>query len=493
MTACSRNVKGSSGVNFAKQLADRNAPAQAQRRFKSSAAPKGTKLATGYHDRTRDRQEEENDDERGKRIKALEEQVKLGQIDQETFERLRDTITGGDISATHLVKGLDRQLLERVRRGENVMDEAPKGQPVVNEDEEFEALEQKEVAPVAKEKTIKKGEMAPPPPGSGVKRSRDAILAELKASRKAAAEAAAAAEPQLGSKFRRIGRDPGAPRIEIDERGREVLLVKGPDGKIKRKVRKAPVPTAERALLEVDKTAKPLGIEESLLPLKPLSPPSDDDDDDDIFEGVGAEYDPLADLGSDSSGDSEGEEGEVSESKGRVNVGTGTASANEEQKVDADTVLKAKQSTARRNYFNDSSTTENMLEAPTNPLQDPSILAALQHASRKAELQDGEEGSGKDAEQEARLKRRAAMLASADRDMDDLDMGFGSSRFDDAAEGEDAERVKLSQWKGTADEKDDDGKLQDRGGKQRKRGPKKRKGDKNNAADVMSVIERRQG
>jgi hypothetical protein len=94
---------------------------------------------------------------------------------------------------------------------------------------------------------------------------------------------------------------------------------------------------------------------------------------------------------------------------------------------------------------------------------------------------------------EARLKKRAAELAASDRDMDDLDMGFGASRFDDADDMErEGEKVKFSQWKGLgADAEDEDGE----GGardvkKQRKRAPKKKRGDKNKVEDVLNVMER---
>lgn len=76
-------------------------------------------------------------------------------------------------------------------------------------------------------------------------------------------------------------------------------------------------------------------------------------------------------------------------------------------------------------------------------------------------------------------------------------MGFGSSRFDDAEEmaGE-GERVKLSKWKGlktlTGEDEGDDDEEGEGGGskKKRKRGGGKRKGDKNDAGDVLKVMER---
>ena len=75
----------------------------------------------------------------------------------------------------------------------------------------------------------------------------------------------------------------------------------------------------------------------------------------------------------------------------------------------------------------------------------------------------------------------------ADRDDEDLDMGFGTSRFADEEDFDDS-KVKLSTW----GDKDDDGEGQSKGGQsKRKRGPKKRKGDANNAADVLRVMEAR--
>ena len=147
----SRTVKGGAGVDFARQVAERNAANNPSKKFKSSAAPKGTRLAAGYQDRTLERRNIEDDD-RGARILALEQQVKLGQLDQATYEALRDQITGGDVAATHLVKGLDRKLLERVRKGEDVLggDQKESAEDV---DEELDRLEEMEVERIEREKT----------------------------------------------------------------------------------------------------------------------------------------------------------------------------------------------------------------------------------------------------------------------------------------------------------------------------------------------------
>ena len=147
----------------------------------------------------------DEEDDKARRVKALEEMVKLGQMERATFEALRDEIVGGDIKNVHLVKGLDRKLLERVRRGENVLssaEETAKGATInldsteidtpstsIDVDEEFEKLEERAIQPIAKQEKSKQGEMALPKE-AGKKRNRDDILRELRESRLTAAQAA---------------------------------------------------------------------------------------------------------------------------------------------------------------------------------------------------------------------------------------------------------------------------------------------------------------
>ncbi|OJD37017.1 red-like protein [Diplodia corticola] len=512
-----RTVRGGPGLDFQRQLAEQRAGEhRPAKRFKSSAAPKGSRLAAGYTDRARarvgDGDDEDEDaaapggDDRARRVKALEESFKLGQIDQATFENLRDQITGGDVSATHLIKGLDRKLLERVRRGEDVLGtgggrSAAEKEPEPDVEEEFEKLEEKEIAPVVREKKEKKGETAL----AGTKRTRDAILAELKAQRKAAAEAKAAAQPQLGSKFRRIGRDNGTfPRIERDDKGREVLLTLDEDGNVKRKVRKVKVDAenegkAPSGLLMPDKDAKPLGME---VPEHAKVPIEEDEDDGDIFEGVGDTYDPLAGIGDDDSSDEDEEDGakepEPSESKDAAKSPSSTADEADAAAMPPPPKPSEPTSIPKTNYFGDtpSKDTSSITGPPSNPLTDPTILAAIRKARdiNPEKLRGDEDDDGakkKDPEEEARLKKRAEMLSLRDRDLEDMDMGFGSSRFDDAEDMEEETKIKLSEWKGTGGDDDDDEGGRERGGKQRKRGKKKRKGDKDSAADVLRVMEQR--
>ena len=483
------------GVDFSRQLAEqrREGNQRPTKRFKSSAAPKGTKLPTGYQDRAQQRNaqaEEETEDDLQGRIKALEEMVKLGQIDQATFDNLRAELgVGGDTGSTHMVKGLDWALLKRVKAGEDVSQAAQKPPPEAkddapvgeNADEEFERLmEEKgleEVESAPKEpKQKKKGTMAPPPPR---KKTRDEILKELRASRAAAASAPTPQpESTLGSKFKKLG--DGKPEkkkfIEADETGRrrEVLLITDAEGNTKRKTRwiDKPVESAPStaALPMPDKDAKPLGMEvpAEIAARNAANAAAEEEDDDDIFAGVGADYDPLAGIEQDDDSSEEDEDGEV-------------AAPAAEKKDNAPAEAGPEAIPVKpRNYFatSTSSTTEEP-EDRSHPLtKDPTFLAAFKRAAAlRTASPSAEDGESADATQRHKrfleeARRRDAMDAA------DMDLGFGESRIEDD---EDEEAVLL--------DFDDD---QQRGGKKRKRGPKKKKGDKDSANDVMQVLEGRQ-
>ncbi|KAL4911067.1 hypothetical protein BDW74DRAFT_142371 [Aspergillus multicolor] len=520
--------------NFATQLADYrrerdggNPPPT--KKFKSSAAPKGTKLPAGYEDRAaarlrEDESAENKDAENEAKLKLLEEKFKKGVIDENTFMRLRRELgVGGDLGSTHMVKGLDWDLLRKVRAGEDVerVNEERKGEEggggqgegegeveeEVDVDEEFDkVLEGKEgevlpSAPKEKEKK-KKGNMAPPPAAQKQRKTRDEILRELRASRAAASASAAAPAPApvpesvLGTRFKKIGDSkPEKKRfIEQDENGRrrEVLLITDADGNTKRKTRwldkpgtTAPIAvpastTASAPEKEKEVKPKPLGMEvpADIAARIAAQKNVENDEDDDIFAGVGADYDPLGDAGSDEdSSDSEEEEGEVA------------TKPKPEQEAKKKTTGEPTTSTATakpRNYFATSTNgkDEKQVESDrdrTNPLtKDPTILAALKRAAalRQAgegsdEIADDEEGVDKET-----LLRRKRFLEEAKRrealDAMDLDYGFGGSRNEDD---EDEDAVVLE--------------MEPRGGNKRKRGPKKRKGDKDSAADVLGVLEGR--
>ncbi|KXL48506.1 hypothetical protein M433DRAFT_76055 [Acidomyces richmondensis BFW] len=460
-----RNVRGRSDNDFARQFRERNAEFQPRTKFKSST-PKGVNYGPGHMDRAKMRglvkgEEEEEEGSKASRIKALEEQMKLGQIPVETFEALRDEITGGHISNTHLVKGLDRKLLERVRRGENVLEleKDPAMEAATSDlDEQLDKLGEREVEQIKREKTDKKGITASPTALIGRKRTRDEIMAELKAQREAARQSKASVV--LGDRWRKVG-EQRQGKIEVDHKGREVLITIDEDGVVKKKVRKRTSQSLSNPAPEVSMS---LSAPSMLGP--DVDPPKsevgqkatfDEGEDEDIFEGVGREYNPIGD-----------------------------------EEDDASVLMeKSDLPNAKRNYFNDDGVTE---ESGTK-----NLFVGIQNVLTKAAKLDSykeEDGLGSDDEfrktQEARRQKRAEMLAQHDRDLEDMEMGFGSSRFEDDEDAESNNKVRLSQWKDPAD---CDGGWGEEDGRSKapksKRRPKKRKGDVNNAADIMRLIEAR--
>ncbi|PHH74475.1 hypothetical protein CDD80_3055 [Ophiocordyceps camponoti-rufipedis] len=386
---------------FAKQITERNEAARARKKFKTSA-PKGVKLASGYVDRAKERQDEPTDD-RGERLSALEKAFQAGKIEKEAYDKLRFEIAGGSLDSTHLVKGLDFKLLERVRRGEDIygkktsnVDKEAGGDEGGDVDDALEEIEHTQVKASERDKTVtKKGKLATAPV-AGQKRTRDQILAELKASREASKTQGASS---LGSKFKRIGskQKPGT-RIEHDSKGREVLIIVDEDGREKRKVRKLQSEEAENeagsGLLMPDPKAEPLGME---VPEKYRPEPEPEVDlDGDIFEGVGDDYDPLADLeasdsGSDSDADSAADADKTHlEQKGKA--------------TDTETMPPPpKPPSARPNYFAGSKTSllsEETSQAPS--ATDPALLAAIKHAATLRRIEDQADKQSRESMEERR-------------------------------------------------------------------------------------------
>lgn len=554
---------------FARQLAERynkdddDADGDKKKNKIRTSKPKGSKFAAGYVDRAKMRSEQDAGDDRAARLAALEELHKKGEVEQAVYEKLRFEIAGGDLSSTHLVKGLDFKLLNRVRMGEDVFgregeegkeekaeedeadDAAEQAALAPDVDDEFEKIEGSEVQAVEREKAKKKGQYSTTA-AAGQKRSRDQILAEMKAAREAAKQAkaaAAAAEPVLGSRFKKIGAPQAAgSRIEIDGRGREVLVIVDEDGHEKRKVRRAAAPAAYTESHDAPKPeGKVLGMEvpEFYRKKQEAEAAAAAAKEVDIFEDVGSDYDPLAGMDSGSSDESESDEnkdkgkeakGETMQEKDKDDTDSrdakrrrrsSTASSREdgeasdasrssyndrqrrrrsprdERKPAGRSAEPTSTTKQRNNYFGGSTLLSEETSRGGPSLDDPSVLAALRKAKQMREATESEAKSqalSQEAEREARLKK---LMQSSDRDADDLDMGFGTNRLEDTEDlDEDREggrKERLSTWRGGANVGgDDDEEGGSRGDKaKRKRGGKKRKGDGNNAEDVMRVLEKR--
>jgi hypothetical protein len=487
-----RSVGGSSGVDFRRQLSDLNSGEPPTKKFKSSG-PKGVKLGKGYTDRSAalrsgggeagEGNEEAGENSKEERLKRLEEMFKLQQIDEEMLENMRRELgVGGRVETSHLVKGLDWELLKRVRGGEDVLKaeeeegEADKEEAVGEEvgedvDDELDGVLSHEVQATKKEEAITTSTTEEPHPETEVL-SRDEILRRLKASRSAAAMPPPPPIAALNDRFIKVGSDSKAEKKRFTEvvegRRREVLLTTDKEGRSKRKVRWLDPPgTKVQAEAVVEEPKEVMGMEvpaEFAARQKAAleAQLAEEEGDDDIFAGVGAEYNPLKDLGSD-------EDDEVSPKETQL-----VPSEYSTQKPDKP-----------RNYFGD--TTEDDKDTSHAIANDPTILAALKRAAalRQAEAagqeKDSAENEDEEHDPERALKRKAFLEKLKQQQADDardLDMGFGESRF--------------------GDEEDEDGPVYGSGDEKghrekRKRAPKKRRGDKDNVKDVMGVLEGRKG
>jgi hypothetical protein len=432
------------------------------------------------------------------RLRALEESFRKEEIDQETYDRVRLEVAGGDLSSTHLVKGLDLKLLKRVREGEDVFsaagpastepgvgDQEPEEEPE-DVDDKFEALERAEVQAIAKEKEQKHGQYATTAV-PGQKRSRNQILAELRAAREAAKAKEVSA---LGSRFKKIGqRQKPGTRIERDSKGREVMIIVDEDGHERRKVRQVNPKLAkdeiDRAAFVPDKDAEVLGMEVPDFYKQQQAVKQDEEEDDgNIFGDAGSDYDPLAGLEGGSDSDESREDGKVAKSLSAATSDDGHGQG--KLAIGSMPPPPKPAAAAPRNYFQDSKTALISAEMHRSAsLADPAVLAALRNA-RALNAASKSEEEEKEAERQARLKK---MLHDSSRDDADLDMGFGMNRLEDEEDQDDSGKVRLSKWGG-----EDGGEGAGGGGKvKRKRGPKKKKGDVNSAADVLQAMARRKG
>jgi hypothetical protein len=435
---------------FARQVAEhtRNEDGEpSAKRFKSKAAPRGTKLAQGYSDRTAVRDEEPVESDKVKKLRELEEMVKQEKIDRSTFEKLRDQMgIGGDLSTTHLVKGLDFKLLERIRQGDDL--DSTKGHEAESEvdtaevEDELENVLQRDI--VSQKRRSVSPQAQPDDAPEQHTLTRDEILRRLREGRKAGVTNVE--EPVLGDRFKKLASAEKAGKkkyIEtVNGRRREVLVVTKADRTTKRKTRWLDP--------EAAKPQAPMGMEvpaELLAKQKALeAQQAAEDEDEDIFQGVGADYDPLKDL------DSEDEEKTSDQKPEDKNGDPGGP---------------------RRSYFGNKPEQEDD-SRHRSIAQDPTLLAAFKRAAA-LRAEGADETAAAEAQDTDKSKQFLAKLKERERqDALDMDMGFGDSRF--------------------GDEDEDEGAIYDdeeAGPKKRKRGPKKRKGDKDNVADVMGVLEKR--
>lgn len=178
-------------------------------------------------------------------------------FDKEAVERQRMYL-GGDAEHSVLLKGLDFQLLERMKQRQNEVSD----QTIQDLEDELD-------------KTIAGTE----PPK---KRSRDELLMQLKAGKQAPAEEAPQGSVDGFEKARNEGKFKAFGAKAVKEKEKRVKSVKGKekevlvDGKVRRKKKKVVPAVVEAAVVVPPPPSAPL----------PILAVLDDDEDDDIFGGA---------------------------------------------------------------------------------------------------------------------------------------------------------------------------------------------------------------
>ncbi|KAK6340576.1 hypothetical protein TWF696_008903 [Orbilia brochopaga] len=411
----------SSSNSFAQQAAayrlQQNPPKE--KKFKSSA-PLGSKLPQGYVDRTkfRDDDSEGPTDDAERRLAALMELVQEGSLTrEEAIEQSK--AFGGDLQSTHLVKGLDFKLLERARKGEDVMSGGTAAADVDEDmDEELDKALEKEVEVVRRDKRKDDDDDDDAAPK---KKTRAEILAEWKKSREEAA-AKKAAETALGSKFKKISEKEKKPKASKGDKASSKTAHQH-DASSSKKRKRDREDTSKLKETVID-NGTVLGMLPPALPsTKPAEAPAPSADEDvNIFDDAPDDYDPLAGLqDSDDEPASDDDEGEVKDTN------------ETSRKPDTQPSIPPPQpSTRPKNYFSTSAkdaelNTESIASKPLSG-QDLANTAELSAAIKKAAQMRELSKAALDSEEAKKEARHKAMLLAAARDDEDVDMGFGGSR-----------------------------------------------------------------
>ncbi|TGJ75105.1 hypothetical protein EYR41_002053 [Orbilia oligospora] len=410
-----RSVGGA--TSFAQQAAayrlQQNPPKE--KKFKSSV-PLGSKLPQGYVDRTKFRDDDDTTTtDAEQRMAALMQLVEEGSLTrEEAIEQSR--AFGGDAKSTHLVKGLDFKLLERARKGEDVLAEKKDDEELQDEEDIEDELDQALEKKVESVKRQRKEEKDDDDDDEPKKKTRADILAEWKKSREEAA-AKKVAESSLGSKFKKFGeKEKKKPKAKKEEKPTKASKDSTSGKKRKRD-------HEESSKEKVLGNGTVLGILPPDLPSTKAVPAENQDEDGDvnIFDDAPDDYDPLAGLADsdDGSGSDEGEVEDKTTKKNKTQEGMPPPPP-------------PPPSTRPRNYFATSSkdadvSTQSISSTPlsgqdlTNTME---LSAAIKKAAQMRELSKAD----LDDEEAKKAARHKAMLQAASRDDEDVDMGFGGSR-----------------------------------------------------------------
>ncbi|TNY24332.1 hypothetical protein DMC30DRAFT_163435 [Rhodotorula diobovata] len=396
-------------------------------RKKAPAKPKKGPDGEAYRDRAAERRAGKDGDF------AQAEKMLEDLKSRETFSEEQLQYLGGDAHHSVLVKGLDHALLAR-KKHEAALEADAELEDVEDAlDEAFEAAPAPAPAPSA---AAKKG------------KSRDDLLAELKAMRAgAAAELGPASavegqeEPKKDSRFKPIGADRKGKGKEVPAAsggaGWKAVGAAGGDaaGEKKRRKKKKVAPAGEGGA-SAPAAAEPTPAKEPTPPptkptLPPQPAPDDFDDDADIFGDVG-EY---GGLGSDSDDDDEA---------------AGASSARQPPPPrPAATAEGSAAAGTKRKYFDDDEEDDLNLSTAPNAVTDLAEKQAAADAAAALAGQ-GDEGAGEDIEEggEVRPMRLQGFSSSKGPSARDL------LEMDKEAEAEEKRKAKKAKRREKADERE---------------------------------------
>ncbi|GAA5993849.1 hypothetical protein JCM11641_000955 [Rhodosporidiobolus odoratus] len=405
-------------------------PRKPKKDYKPKKAPDGSV----YRDRAAERRLGKDGDfaEAEKLLEDFRTRSEREDVDRETFEKQMQYL-GGDAQHSILVKGLDMSLLERMKH-----DQAKQAEAALD-DVEDELDRAMKAGPSTGAST---GAAAEPVKNSKMQKktgkSRDELLAELKAMRAGGAPAIEKEEPaeKKDSRFKPLGGggpDKGKGKEQPAPLGngwKKVASQPAEGEKKKRKKKKVVAPTAaaDTATASV-KTSPP----QLTKPPPSAGPPgasigADDEDDDDIFGGAGD----YQGLDSDSDSDS-------------------AASKPPPLALSADLSPSAVNTSTKRKYFDDDEDANEPVSTAPSAVTD---LAAQQAAANAASSsfgssrrRSGGDGDGGDSEDEEDVPMRLQGLSGGGPSVKEL------LELDKAAEEEDQRKAKKAKYQAKAAEK----------------------------------------
>ncbi|BGP17611.1 hypothetical protein JCM10213_001262 [Rhodosporidiobolus nylandii] len=382
--------------------------------FKPKKAPDGSV----YRDRAAERRKGKDGDfaEAEKLLEDFKTRSEREDVDKETFEKQMQYL-GGDAQHSILVKGLDMALLERMKHEQAKKADAALGDV---EDELDKALE---AGPSASSSSSAAPAAAPEKPR---KKTRDELLAELKAMRGGGGAQPAPAEKEKDPRFKPLGGDvkgKGKEQPAPLGAGWRKVAVAAPDGEKKRRKKKKVVPAAppaDTAAREPGKALSPAPQPAAPGPVAPPVPPAPDfNSDDDIF-GEAGDYKGL---------DTDSDSDTPSSPKPSAPAPPPPADAGP----------------AKRKYFSDDEEDEPISTAPS-AITDLAAKQAAANAAGPTRRSGGGGGEGEEGEEEDVPMRLQGLSGSGPSVKELLEM-------DKAAEAEEKRKAKKAKYQAAAAEK----------------------------------------